>query len=190
MDEEKTRIELLDLMKEPEGWGRAQGREVYTKLLNFVDSRPDVVVFELSAKGIRRFDVSFAMEALVEVARRHRGSKGFCFVDLEDADIIENVGAAGMKKRQPFTIWTEGGPKIVGFLPNHGYREALAFALARPHFRSADFAAAADMPLPNAGIKFKKLWEEGFVLRRAGVAWRGGDVQERGGVEYVYRRIG
>jgi hypothetical protein len=184
MNQEITSINLRDFMDEPEGWGRAQGRKVYQRLLDFVEEHPLVTVFRVSMQGVRRVDMSFASETLIELARRYRGTKGFCLVDLHDADVIENWDAAADRKRQPLVLWMNDGAKVIGAQPSRGTREALQFALERPQVRAAEFVdAAPDMSIANASSKFKLLWEQGFVLRQENVA-------DSGGVEFVYMRIG
>jgi hypothetical protein len=176
-------IKLREFMDEPEGWGRAQGREVYQRLLGFVEANPGVMVFRVSTRGVRRVDISFASETLVELARRYRGSKGFCLVDLDDVDMIENWEAAAAKKSQPILLWAGDSGRVIGAEPSQGNREALTFALDRPQVRAAEFAEATPgMSIANASTKFKQLWEQGFLLRRESVA-------DSGGIEFVYQRI-
>jgi hypothetical protein len=71
-------LTLREFMNKPEGWGRAEGCTVYKRMLRFVEDSPETVIFKISMKGVRRLDVSFALETVVELARRYRGSKGFC----------------------------------------------------------------------------------------------------------------
>ncbi len=177
-------IKLREFIAGSEGWGRTQGREVYTRLLEFVEANPGVSVFKVSMKGVRRIDISFASETIVELARRYRGAKGFCLIDLDDIDMIENLDAAAAKKNQPLLIWAGPHARVIGPEPSRGNRDALAFALSRPQVRAAEFAEATPgMSIANASTKFKQLWEQGFFLRRERVA-------ESGGVEFVYQRIG
>lgn len=174
---------LREFMDRPEGWGRAQGREVYQRLLSSVDRRQDVDVLRISLKGVERLDMSFASETVVEMARRFRQSKGFCFVDLSDDDMIENLDAAALKKNQPMFVWSGESARLIGPQPSQGVREALEFALGRPQVRSAEFAEAKQgISVPNASMKFKALWEHGYVMRQESAS-------DTGGVEYVYRRI-
>jgi hypothetical protein len=176
-------LQLRDFMDRDEGWGRSEGRSVYPRLLAFIESNSGHSVFRVSLKGVTRVDISFASETLVELARRYRGSKGFCFVDLEDPDMEENWDAAAMKKVQPITAWTGGEPRVLGAKPSQGTRDALAFALAAPTVRVAQFVQATPaMSAANASSKFKQLWEQGFLLRQESAA-------ETGGVEFVYSRI-
>jgi len=184
MNETTERIKLRNFMDGSEGWGREQGRKVYPALLDFVEGRPGVMVFKVSLEGVKRIDISFASETIVELARRFRGNKGFCFVDLADADVAENWDAAASRKAQPLMSWSHGKARALGVSPSQGTLGAFEFALQRPRTRAAEFAAATQgMSIANASTKFKQLWEQGFLLRRE-------DVAESGGVEYSYYRIG
>lgn len=177
------KLELRNFMDRDEGWGRAEGRSIYPRILAFIESNPGHPVFRVSLKGVTRVDISFASETLVELARRFRGSKGFCFVDLDDPDMEENWDAAAMKKVQPITAWSGGEARVLGVKPSQGTRDALAFALTVPTVRVAQFVEATPaISVANASSKFKQLWEQGFLLRQESAA-------ETGGVEFVYSRI-
>ena len=183
MNEISVVIQLSILMEYTEGWGRSQGREVYQKLITFVEDHPGVMVFRVSLEGVRRVDISFASETVIEVARRYRGSKGFCFIDLTDADMLENWDAAAERKQQPVMVWKDKVGYVVGIHPSQGNQTAFDFALKRPRTRAADFASAMPgMSIANASNKFKQLWQQGFLLRREEAA-------ESGGVEFAYYRV-
>jgi hypothetical protein len=170
-------------MDRPEGWGRSQGREVYQRLLLFVEENPGTLVFQISMKDVRRVDMSFASETIIELARRFRRAKGFCLVDLTDSDMIENIDAAGQKKEQPMLVWRGRSADLIGIKPTEGAREAFQFAMARRQSRASEFATQRNVSIANASMKFKQLWEQGFLLRRESTA-------DTGGVEYLYCRIG
>src|ERR1700694_498481 len=170
-------------MDRDEGWGRSEGRSVYPRLLAFVESNPGHPVFRVSLKGVTRVDISFASETVVELARRYRGTKGFCLVDLTDPDLIENWDAAAAKKGQPLLVWQNKSARLIGTEPTQGCQEAFRFALERPQARAAEFAETKDMSIANASMKFKQLWDQGFLLRRESTADTGGGV-------YVNYRIG
>jgi hypothetical protein len=177
-------IRLREFMDEAEGWGRAEGRAVYQRLLDFVEEHPEVTIFRVSIAGVKRVDISFASETLVELARRYRGSKGFCLVDVNNPDMVENWDAAAAKKSQPLLLWEGKHGRVIGLAPSQGNREALSFVLSRKEARAAEFAEAkSGMSIANASTKFKQLWEQGFLLRRESAA-------ETGGVEFVYQCIG
>jgi hypothetical protein len=183
MNETSQVLPLRDYMDRPEGWGRNQGREVYQRLLNFVEDNAGTVVFRISMKDVQRVDISFASETIIELGRRFRRTKGFCLVDLTDQDLIENIDAAGEKKEQPMMVWRGKSANLIGMEPSEGTREAFQFAMGRPQSRAAEFAAQRNLSIANASMKFKQLWEQGFLLRRESTA-------DTGGVEFVYCPIG
>lgn len=98
MNERTPVLSLRQFMKRPDGWGRSEGREIYNRLLDFVEGNPEAIVFRVSLGDVRRLDMSFASETLVELARRYRRIKGFCLIDLSDKDIAENIDAAAEGK--------------------------------------------------------------------------------------------
>ena len=183
MNENHATIKLCDHMSSPEGWGRTQGREVYGKLIDFVEANSGVTIFQISLEGVRRVDFSFASETLIELARRYSGHKGFYFSAPIDPNMLENLDAAAEKKKQPLMVWNGVDCRIIGMRPSQGTSGALRFALQRETTRAAEFVFAnPGVSIANASMKFKQLWEQGFLLRRE-------DISGSGGVEYVYYRI-
>lgn len=183
MNENYAIIKLRDHMASPEGWGRSQGREVYGKLIDFVEANPGVTIFQISLEGVKRVDFSFASETLIELARRYSSRKGFFFSAPLDPDMIENLDAAAERKSQPLIIWSGDKYRIIGMSPSQGASGALEFALKRETARAAEFVSAnPKVNIANASMKFKQLWEQGFLLRRE-------DISASGGVEYVYYRV-
>lgn len=177
-------IKLGEFMDGPSAWGRAEGRVVFQKLLEFVEKSGGKILFPVSLEGVSRLDISFASETLVEIARRFRGTKGFYFIDLLDEDLVENWDAAALRKEQPLMSWNSGVCRILGLQPTQGTRAALEFALDHVEVRAAAFAAMnPEMSIANVSSKFRQLWEQGFLLRLESAA-------DTGGVEYVYRKIG
>ena len=176
-------LRLRDHMASAEGWGRVTGRAVYSKVRDFVEAHPGALVFRVFVAGVKRVDLSFASETIVEVARRYRGNKGFCFLDLVDTDMRENWEAAAQRAGQPIIAWAGSHAQILGVQPSQGSSDALTFAMEHGECRVAEYAAARpSVSVPNASNKFKQLWEQGFLLRREMAA-------DSGGVEYVYSGI-
>ena len=178
-----ARLRLYDVMGRHEGWGRDQGRVVYPHLLRFVELHPGVLIFRISVDQVQRMDISFVSETIVQLARRYRGRKGFCFNDLSDRDMLENCVASAERGEQPLLAWDGDVPFVVGPQPSPGTSDAFRFALRRPKTRVAEFVTGhPEITIANASNKFKQLWERGFLLREE----RSGN---SGGVEYLYQRI-
>ena len=152
--------------------------------MSFIEARPAQQMFKISMEEVERIDASFASEAIVELIRRYRGSKGICLVGLEDAEVRFNIDLAAARVGVPVAIWNGKSIEMIGGQPSQGNREALEFALARPQARAAEFAdSGANVSIANASTKFKQLWEQGFLMRSESAA-------DSGGVEFLYRRIG
>lgn len=175
-------IPLNELMNRSDGWGRAMGHEVFRKLLEHVESHPDQATFRISFKGVKRADVSFCSESVVELARRFKGSKGFCLVDVGTPDLEENLDAAARRVEQPLMIWDGQKARFLGLPVSLGNQAALAFVLERPQARAAEFAQNCGISIANASSKMKQLWATGFLMRRESAA-------DSGGTEFVYQRI-
>ena len=183
INERERVLELRSVMGKAEGWGRDQGREVYQRLLRSVEESPGILVFKVSMRGVNRLDISFSSETIVELARRFRGRKGICLIDLTDKDLIENLDAAAEKKEQPILVWHAKSADLIGATPSEGTREAFGFAMGRSECRAAEFAQSRGLSIANASSKFKQLWEQGFLLRPEAAA-------ESGAMEFLYQRNG
>lgn len=175
-------IVLSELMPKSDGWGRAMGREVFTNLLSHVERNPDQKVFPISFRGVKRIDVSFSSETVVQLARRFRSEKGFYLIDISVPEIEENLDAAARRIGQPLLVVDGGRHRFIGMEPSAGSKAALEFVIERPQARAAEIAQAIQISVANASMKLKQLWSEGFLLRRESVA-------DTGGVEFVYHRI-
>jgi hypothetical protein len=177
---EIAELRLRALMEANEGWGRTAGRETYRKLVDFVESNPGALIFRVSLVDVKRVDISFASETVVELARRYRAKKGFCIIDLTDKDMEENWSAAAERAKQPMMVWAGNRGRVIGIEPSQGIADAFRFTLTKGETRASDYAAKVPgVSITNASTKFKQLWEQGFLLRRERTA-------ESGGVEFVY----
>jgi hypothetical protein len=182
MNETGLSLRLREFMADDDGWGRPDGRLVYAKLIEFVEANAGTTVFRVSLKGVKRLDISFASETVVECARRHRGRKGFCFVDLTSPDMRENWDAAAQRAQQPLMCWNDGRVQVLGPQPSPGTEAAFKFTAARGEARASEFAKHSGASITNASTKFKQLWEQGYLLRREVGA-------ESGGLEFEYFAI-
>lgn len=177
-------IPLLEHMDyHPDGWGQIQGRQVYERLRILVEAYPTEEIFRISLKGVKRTDITFPREAVIELAKHYRGRRGFCLIDISDQDLLDNWDAAAWRREQPVMVWD--GPRlnrILGPELSSGLREMFFYVLSMPVARTSEAAASLDLKVPNASNKLKQLWQEGYILRREQSA-------NSGGVEYEYIRI-
>jgi hypothetical protein len=140
-------------------------------------------MIRISLDGVKRTDISFPREAVVELARSYRGQRGFCLTDASDPDLLDNWDAAASKLEQPLFVWNNGAVfRRLGPQPSAGLREMLEYVLSVPVARTSEVATALHLKVPNASNKLKQLWREGYILRREQSA-------NTGGVEYEYSRL-
>ena len=183
MNQNAHTLQLSSFLTNLEGWGRRGGEAARHKLAQRLDTRPDGETVRLSMSGVRRLDMTFAQIAIAGLIRDNLGKRAICLVDLADQDILDNVTAAAERARVPVTIWNGVHVHVAGPCLTAAGSEALAFALAAPTVRAAEFAEAAGISIANASTRFKTLADQGCLLRHDGLA-------ASGGAEYLYSRIG
>ncbi|QWV97276.1 hypothetical protein KP005_18325 [Geomonas nitrogeniifigens] len=181
MNQTACEIRLVEYMNGPDGWGNMQGRAVGARVQAFVQKQ-GCDIFKISFAGVNRTDASFSRESVVEIACRYRGKKGFAIHDLFDADLIENLESAALRKDQPLFIWDADSWQIAGPKPSRGSEDVLVYALSTPGVTASGVSVALNLKLTNASTKLKQLWEGGYILRKEEVA-------PSGGIEFIYYRI-
>ena len=161
-------LRLLDFMDgEVDGWGNAAGREVNQRLIDAVEARPATLIFRISLDGIRRIDVSFARESVVELARRYRGVKGFCLVDVASDDLVDNWRSAARDREQPITIWdSKQEASIAGPPATKPTEELLNLVLVRRELETPEAASALKKEVNNVSTRLKQLLDRGYILRQ------------------------
>ncbi len=183
MNEKGAKLRLSEYMGGSEGWGRPFGREVFPKLLRAVEEHAGTTIFRVSLEGVKRIDISFADETVIGLAKRFRGDKGFCFVDVSGDDVLENWEAAAIRREQPLMVWRGMRGQVIGPQPSQGNVATLEFALKHEEVTAAELALRLKLQINNASTKLKQLYEQGYLLRRQTVA-------VSGGIEFIYYRIG
>lgn len=182
MKQTHSTIKLVDLTKNPDGWGNARGKEVGALLENYIQRHPATDVFKVSFEGIKRTDASFSRESVVEIASRFRTKHAITIVDLDDDDLIENLEMAAVKKEQPLFLWQDDSWRLLGPSPTKGNTDLLNYILTAAETTASTVASALDLKLTNASTKLKQLWESGYIMRREELA-------PSGGIEFIYFRI-
>lgn len=163
-----------------DGWGHVQGRQTYERLRALVEAHPAEEIIRISLDGVKRTDITFPRESVVELAKQYRGRRGFCLIDVNDQDLLDNWDAAALRQEQPLMVWNEGQLlRVLGPQPGTGLRDMFAYVLSVPVARTSEAAASLGLKVPNASNKLKQLWQEGYILRREQSA-------SSGGVEYEY----
>lgn len=182
MKQRSLKINLNSFMTSPDGWGNAQGKEVGSRLEDYILKNPLTEIFQVSFKGINRTDASFSRECVVEIASRFRTKKGITIVDLDDIDLIENLELAAVKKTQPLFLWQGDSWRLLGPNPSKGNTDLLNYALSISEITTSAASSTLGLKLTNASTKLKQLWEGGYIMRREEMA-------PTGGIEFIYYRI-
>lgn len=175
-------VHLRTLISNDEAWGNDLGREVYGRLLNFVDSHPGRHVFGISLDGVRKTDASFPRESVIELAKRFRGEKGFYLLDFQNPDLKFNWEVAAEKRDQPMFLWDGVRYEILGPKPKEAAAEILTFVVVRGITTASEIAKRLRQPVNNVSNKLKQLVDNGYLLRKEQAA-------DTGGIEYAYYAI-
>ncbi|MCG7566603.1 ArsR family transcriptional regulator [Pseudoalteromonas sp. CnMc7-15] len=184
MNQNTLPIKLRDLTARSDVHGNREGKEVYQKLLELIQSHPESNLVEISLDGITRSDASFPRESVVSIARQFSGEKGVYLVgvDPEDSDLLDNWHYAALFKKQPLTVWFGDQYKALGPQLTSSMASILSYVLGRKETTASDISMHFDISVPNASSKLKKLAQDGYILRIEKVA-------ASGGIEFVYSPI-
>jgi hypothetical protein len=181
MNQKSTVIKLRNFTNNAHPFGNVEGKEVFRKLLDFVEDS-GVRVFGVSLEGIEATDASFPRESVISVAKQLRGEKGFYLLDFVNRDLIDNWSYAARAKDQPLVIWSEGDFEIIGPELNNSTRELVEYVLKNGSVLASEVAGDLGLSVPNASTRLKTLVSHGYILRTE-------DVADSGGIEFRYSAI-
>lgn len=182
MKQNKIVINLRDFTNGDHPFGNVQGKEVFRKLSDYVDSHPSVLIVGISLAGIEATDASFPRESVISVAKRVRGEKGIYLEQIQNRDILDNWSYAARALEQPLIYWDEDSPVILGPEMTTAAKELLDYVLANGAVLASQVASDLDISVQNASTRLKKLVSQGYILRTEVAA-------DSGGIEYVYLAI-
>lgn len=182
-----ARIKLFDFMgfADPnpdgskDGWGVTDGEAVAASLVNYISNSPEVDIYDISLEGVRRIDASFPREAFIMLAKKTVGKKGFFVSDVANAVQLDNIRAGADKLSFPLHACCQGKVEVLGPEPKRTQKELYNYVVDRGWVAASEIAEACDLKINNASNKLKELVDEGFLLRKEGVA-------ETGGIEFYY----
>lgn len=182
MNQKSAVVKLRDFTKNAHPFGNGEGKEVFRKLLDFVEQSPGTEVFGISLDGIEATDASFPRESVISVAKQLRGEKGFYLADLSNRDLIDNWSYAARAKEQPLVIWNGGDFEIIGPELNKSTRDLIEYVLRKGSVLASQVASDLGLSVPNASTRLKNLVLQGYIRRTE-------DVADSGGIEYKYSAI-
>ena len=140
------------------------GKFVYAALLPAIQEFVDVDIVHLSMKGIGEVNSSFCREAIVRTISEFRGKIGFCLVDIENEEYLDNFVAAAIKLKQPVFFKLDGTYKVIGpAFPNElprGAAEILDYVKTHNPATATMLKSDLDLSITNASTKLKQLLEQ------------------------------
>lgn len=175
-------IKLLDFLEEPIAIGNQEGREVYQALLANIDLFPNTSIFEISLAGVEATDASFPRESVISLAKNLRCEKGFYLTNFKNKDLLDNWRYGAEAKEQPMLVHHDDKKIWIGPKINSATQELLDFIYEQSRVTTSIIANHFDVSIPNASMKLKKLFNQGYILGEKETA-------SSGGYEFVYRPI-
>lgn len=182
MNQKSIVLRLLDFTGVDRPFGNAQGKAVFRKLADFVDSHLGVRVFGISLDGIEATDASFPRESVISLAKQFRGERGIFLVDIHNRDLIDNWNYAALAKEQPIVIWNGPDFEVIGAEMNHATKTLVEYVLQKGEVTTSQVAADLGLSVQNASTRLKNLVLQGYFLRVEEVA-------DSGGIEFKYLAI-
>lgn len=182
MKQKSQVIKLLDFTQNDHPYGNVQGKEVFRKLSDYIDTHPNVQIFGISLQGIVATDASFPRESVIAAAKRYRETKGFYLEQVSNKDILDNWKYAAQAMEQPLVYWRDGEHEVLGPEITSATKELIDYVLTKEHVLASEVALGLGISIQNASTRLKKLVDQGYILRRE-------DVADTGGIEFVYHAI-
>jgi len=177
-----AKIKLLDFTNDDHPFGNKQGRETYSKLLDFVDGHSACNVFGVSLEGIEATDASFPRESVISLAKSKRGEVGFYLQDFASKDLLDNWDYAAKAKDQHLIVYNKSEYDVIGSKLSASGKEILDFIINKGSTTTSKVADNFGLSPQNASGKLKKLLVQGLILGAKEAA-------ETGGMEFIYKAI-
>ena len=167
-------------------WGSDDGIPARAELEKKIDSLVNAQIIYLSMKGIDNIDASCSREAIVKTIKKYRPEKGFCLIDIQNPDYLDNIFSPAVKLEQPVFVKLGSEYEIIGpnkeNAPSRTNQPILDYIQSHGHTTAVDLTKALGLRLTNASTKLKQLLEQGFILRAQ-------DTADGPGLEYFYYPI-
>lgn len=179
---EKMKISLLDIVGSSTIFGSKKGQEVYAAIIGIIKENPNYTVFEICLDGIEAVDATFARESVVNAAKFFRGQKAFLLTSSETSKLSSSWSYAARVKDQPLLVLLKGSHHWIGDTITTAKQELVDYVYQQQVVRSGDLAVKYDLPVAHASTKLRKLFDEGYLLRKK-------QTSSTGGVEYTYHPI-
>lgn len=162
-------------------WGTQKGSEAFTRIDGLLASLGEGTLVALNYEGIKRTDVSFQREAVVETIRKHRPRLLFVGISLSDLDVRANLESALERRGESLLLRDSGGElAVVGRRLTEEHEATLRTLQGCQEFTSGMLTVEPfRLESSTASARLSALWKAGLVARVQGAA-------PSGGKEYKY----
>lgn len=163
-------------------FGSGPGKKAFWALLAIIEANPLVDVFSVSLDGIECVDATFARESVIALAKRFRGEKGVCLIDVPGERISDNWTFAARSIGQPITLWNSTHGTVVGPKLSMDSNRLLNHILGKRKTLACELARDLGISLNSASTRLKNLVKSGYLMRSE-------TISPTGGIEFLYRSI-
>jgi len=175
-------IELFELTSNSCCYGSKNGRELYHKLLDIVESDKNNKNFTISFTNIDMVDSTFAKESVVEIIKKYLSKKSFSLKNIRNTDITENINCAANLLEQGVVVWNDEAYQILGPRISEASRAVIDIIFEAEEITTAQLSNKQKITLQNASTKIKKLFNQGYITRQESTL-------QTGGIHYLYKPI-
>lgn len=163
--------------------GSKLGHQAFSEFTDQVDVAKETSVFNISFKGIEQIDACFAIAGIVALCRLYKGEKHFYLSDIQNRDILTNLSCVATVYDLPLLILHDNqNTEWIGKALTPNNAELLTYIYSKPKVTTAIIAKKFELSVPNASIKLKKLYDQGYLVATKQDAVSGGH-------EYIYQPI-
>ncbi len=163
--------------------GSKQGHQAFSAITDQVDTVKDTGVFNISFSGIEQIDACFVIAGIIALSRVYKGAKHFYLSGIQHRDILTNLKCVATVYEMPLLVLDEDkNIEWIGKSLTPSNTELLNYIYSKPSVTTAVIAKKFNLSVPNASIKLKKLYDQGYVMAKKQDAVSGGH-------EFIYTPI-
>lgn len=163
--------------------GSKQGHQAFSEFIDQVDAAKETSVFNISFKSIEQIDACFAIAAIVALCRMYKREKHFYVSGIQNRDILTNLTCVATVYDLPLLVLHDNqNTEWIGKALTPNNTELVNYIYSKPKVTTAIIARKFELSVPNASIKLKKLYDQGYLMAKKQDAVSGGH-------EYIYQPI-
>lgn len=163
--------------------GTDNGRKAFLKIVELIEELDNEHVYSISLKDIELIDTSFFQASLLALISLYAKKKYFYVTNIQNNDVLLNLKCIAAYNAS-FVIFSDSMNKIqlIGKELTDNTLSLFQFIYAQTEVSSASVSKYFGISVPNASMKLKKLYDQGYII---------GSKQDSlsGGHEFIYKPI-